>query len=291
MTSPGDPRLRERLRQPGIVVAPGTYDMLSLLVANEIGFDAIFASGYWVMASQLGLPDVGVAGYRDFETAFRRIVAMSDAPVIADADTGFGGTVNLDHAVRGYAAIGCAAIQLEDQCFPKKCGHAGPRPVVGIDAMANRIAIARAALGDGDMLIVARTDALGSEGLAEALRRMDAYAAAGADVLFMEGPQSEAEMSAFCDEFPDHPKLVNAAHGGRTPIQEPLAYEAIGYQIAIYPGGAAMSALGAARSFLSGLKAGKPNRGSDDMHPFSEISRLLGFDKVAELERQFGTGC
>lgn len=286
----GDSRLRERLARPGIVVAPGAYDMMSLLVANQIGFEAIFASGYWVMASQLGLPDAGIASYRDFETAFRRIVEFSDAPVIADADTGFGGTVNIDHAVRGYLKMGCAAIQIEDQCFPKQCGHVGPRAVVDTQVMTNRIATARAALGGEDMLIVARTDARGSEGFDEALRRMNAYAEAGADILFLEGPHDEEEMSRFCAELPEHSKLVNAAHGGKTPILPPQQYEKIGYGVAIYPGGAAMCALAAARDFLMGLKQGDARGDCAGMYPFASVSKLLGFDKVKELELAFGTG-
>ena len=284
-----DDRLQKRLREPGIIVAPGVFDMMTLLVANRVGFDAIFASGYWVMASQLGVPDAGIACYRDFETAFRRIIEMSAAPVIADADTGFGGTVNIDHTVRGYERIGAAAIQIEDQCFPKKCGHSGMVPVVDTATMVKRIKTAAAARDSSAMQIIARTDANAREGLDSSLRRMEAYAAAGADILFFEAPLDETEMRAFCRSF-EKPKMINAAHGGRTPIFAPGDYEDIGYQVAIYPAGVPLSALQAAENFLHNLKSGTPNGNIDDMFDFADISGLLGFDRIYALEEEFGAG-
>jgi 2-methylisocitrate lyase-like PEP mutase family enzyme len=282
-------QLRRRLEQPGIIVAPGPHDMLTLLLANRIGFEAIYASGYWVMASQLGVPDAGIAGFRDFETAFRRIAEASDAPVIADADTGFGGTVNLDYTVRGYARLGIAAIQIEDQVFPKKCGHIGARPVVSTKAMCARIQTALAARGDTGPLIIARTDARGSEGFESASLRMQAYDEAGADILMLEAPRSEAEMREFCSTF-DKPTLVNAAHGGRTPILAPTRYEEIGYKVAIYPGGAAMSAMAAVNGFLQNLSQGDANPECSGMMDFEEVSKMLGFGEIDRLEREFGLG-
>jgi 2-methylisocitrate lyase-like PEP mutase family enzyme len=191
--------LGHMLTQSGIIVAPGIYDHMSLLMAREAGFKAFYASGYWNAASALGEPDVGIAGASDFLAIFSRFVEKAAAPIIADADTGFGSLTNLDRAVKAYQRAGIAAIQLEDQGFPKICGHVGKASSVSAQEMVKRVEVAVEARAEGDMRIIARTDARRTEGLEAAIGRLQEYDHAGADILFLEGPQSEEEIAQAAD--------------------------------------------------------------------------------------------
>src|SRR5579863_2873325 len=168
-----------------VVAAPGVYDMVSLRMAASMGFDALYMTGYGTVASHLGLPDAGLASYSDMVSRVEAMARMARVPLIADADTGYGGLLNVRHTVQGYERAGAAAIQLEDQEFPKKCGHTPGRRVVAADNMARKIAVAAEARTSHDFLIIARTDARGSLGLAEAIRRARLYAKVGADLLFV----------------------------------------------------------------------------------------------------------
>src|SRR5579871_1844218 len=168
-----------------VIAAPGVYDMVSLRIASSMGFDALYMTGYGTVASHLGLPDAGLAGYSEMVGRVEAMARMAAAPLIADGDTGYGGLLNVRHTVRGYERAGAAAIQLEDQQFPKKCGHTPGRRVVSADDMARKIAVAAEARTSPEFLIIARTDARSSLGLAEAIRRGRAYAEAGADMLFI----------------------------------------------------------------------------------------------------------
>src|SRR5919106_1958180 len=186
--------LAARLKEPGLVAAPGVFDMISARIADGMGFDALYMTGYGIVASHLGLPDAGLATYTDMEERVRRIAGAISTPLIADGDTGYGGLLNVDHTVRGYEAANAQAIQIEDQEFPKRCGHTPGRRVVPLEDAARRIKVAAQARSSRDFLIVARTDARTAEGLDEALRRGEAFARAGADVLFIESPESVEEM-------------------------------------------------------------------------------------------------
>ena len=201
-----------------VIAAPGVYDMVSLRMAAAMGFDALYMTGYGTVASHLGLPDAGLASYADMVGRVEAMASMSGTPLIADGDTGYGGLLNVRHTVRGYERAGAAAIQLEDQEFPKKCGHTPGRRVVPADDMVRKIAVAAEARTSPDFLIIARTDARGSLGLAEAIRRARAYAKAGADMLFVESPESEAEMAEIGRELGDMPLVANMVEGGRTPM-------------------------------------------------------------------------
>jgi 2,3-dimethylmalate lyase len=187
--------LAGRLREKRILVAPGVFDMVSLKLADTMGFEALYVTGYGVVASHLGLPDAGIATYTEMVGRVAAMAAASATPLIADGDTGYGGLLNIRHTVRGYEAAGAAAIQLEDQEFPKKCGHTPGRRVVPLEDMCRRIEVAVEARRDREFLIIARTDARSALGLDEALRRGEAYVKAGADVLFIESPESEAELA------------------------------------------------------------------------------------------------
>ena len=178
--------LRERFQQPGLLSAPGIHDMVSLRLADTFCFDALYMTGFGTVASHMGLPDAGLATYSDMVGRVKAMASMARTPLIADGDTGYGGLLNVAHTVRGYEEAGAAAIQLEDQEFPKKCGHTPGRRVISVADMVRKIQVACDARSSGDFLIIARTDARSALGLDEALRRAEAYARAGADILFVE---------------------------------------------------------------------------------------------------------
>ncbi|MEP5938200.1 MAG: isocitrate lyase/PEP mutase family protein [Erythrobacter sp.] len=279
-------QLRERLGQDGIIVAPGAYDMMSLLLANQHQFSAHYASGYWVTASILGLPDVGIATYRDFITQFARLAQASSAPLIADADTGFGSLVNLDHATRGYQDANIAAMQIEDQCFPKVCGQHGATEICSIEEMQQRVKVSCTARDGGDMLIIARTDARRSEGRNAALNRLGAYADAGADIVFLEAPKDACEIEEAAQHL-KKPLMINAAHGGHGTILNPSQYASLGVKIIIYPSGPALAAAKASDNFYGMLAADDANSNCDGMFDFPRMSSLLGFDDAVMLEQSF----
>jgi 2-methylisocitrate lyase-like PEP mutase family enzyme len=199
------------------VTAPGIYDMVSLRLADRMGFDALYMTGFGTVASHLGLPDAGLATYTDMVGRVRQMATLARTPLIADGDTGYGGLLNVAHTVQGYEAAGAQAIQLEDQEVPKKCGHTPGRRVVPMADMVKKIQVAAASRRSADFLIIARTDARSSLGLDEALRRAEAYAKAGADILFVESPETEDEMRRIGRSF-HQPLLANMVEGGRTPV-------------------------------------------------------------------------
>lgn len=284
-------RLRAALAAGPPVAAPGVFDLISARVADRLGAAALYMTGYGVSASHLGLPDAGFAGYGEMIARVRQICARTATPLIADADTGYGGPVHARRAALGYAAAGAAAIQIEDQQSPKKCGHTAGRAVVPIEEMVAKIraaADARAELrgdGRGDLLLIARTDAREAHGLDAALRRAEAYRAAGADLLFVEAMETEAEIERAAARL-GPPLVANLVEGGRTPL---LAHErlgALGYRLVIRPAcgflAAAEALERAYRAALSGATTGPP------LYSFDEMNRLMGFEEVWELERRYG---
>ncbi|HEU5293192.1 MAG TPA: isocitrate lyase/PEP mutase family protein [Burkholderiaceae bacterium] len=282
--------LRQRLQQPDLVVAPGVYDMVSLRIADEIGFDALYMTGFGTVASHLGLPDAGLATYTDMVGRVRQMAAQARAPLIADGDTGYGGLLNVRHTVQGYEAAGAQAIQLEDQEVPKKCGHTPGRRVVPMADMVRKIEVAVAARRSRDFLIVARTDARTAHGLDEALRRAEAYAHAGADVLFVESPESEDEMRRIGRTAGalGVPLLANMVDGGRTPVLSREHLEAIGYRIAIFPVTALLAAAQAMRSVYAAFQQHGSSRGmAQPLLRFDEMTRLMGFPDVHDFERRW----
>ena len=278
--------LRRQLKPGNLIVAPGVYDLISALSADRMGFDAIYMTGYGVVASYLGLPDAGLASYADMKNRVETIVGRTKTPLIADADTGFGGLLNVDLAVRGYEIAGAAAIQIEDQEFPKKCGHTPGRRVVPLEDMVQKIRVARDARDSQDFLIVARTDARTAHGLDEALRRAEAFATAGADVLFVESPESEEEMEKICSSF-DLPCLANMVEGGRTPVLSRQQLLEIGYQIAIFPATGFLGAAAAFDKIYGTLKAeGSSIASQVPLFPFDEMNRLMGFERVWDFDKK-----
>ena len=281
------PTLRQRLQQPGLVVAPGVHDMVSLRMADACGFDALYMTGFGTVASHLGLPDAGLATYTDMVGRVRQMATMARTPLIADGDTGYGGLLNVAHTVQGYEAAGAAAIQLEDQEVPKKCGHTPGRRVVPTADMVRKIEVAVASRATSDFLIIARTDARSSLGLDEALRRAEAYARAGADVLFVESPESEDEMRRIGASV-DVPLLANMVDGGRTPVLSRDALEQLGYKLAIFPVTALLAATQAMQAVYGALaRQGSSAALQQPLMPFTELTTLMGFPDVHAFERRW----
>lgn len=278
--------LRQRLASGSLLVAPGVYDMVSLRLANTFGFEALYMTGFGTVASHLGLPDAGLATYTDMAGRVKQMASMASAPLIADGDTGYGGLLNVRHTVRGYEEAGASAIQLEDQEFPKKCGHTPGRRVIPMEDMVRKIRVAVEARQSRDFLIVARTDARTSLGLDEALRRAEAYASAGADILFVESPESVEEMRAIGRRL-DLPLVANMVEKGRTPVLSREELESIGYRLAIFPVSALLAALKAMAQVYGDLKSAGSTKGTRaSLADFAELTKLMGFEEVWEFEKR-----
>jgi 2,3-dimethylmalate lyase len=278
--------LAKRLTQPGLITAPGVYDMVSLRLADRLGFAALYMTGFGTVASHLGLPDAGLASYTDMVGRVKAMAGMARTPLIADGDTGYGGLLNVRHTVQGYEAAGAQAIQLEDQEFPKKCGHTPGRRVIPLADMVRKIKVAVEARASADFLIIARTDARSALGLDEALRRAEAYARAGADVLFVESPESEEEMRQIGRSV-DKPLLANMVEGGRTPVLSHADLEAIGYKIAIFPVTALLAATQAMQAVYANFKHhGSSANAAVPLMDFKELTLLMGFEDVWAFDQR-----
>ena len=262
----------ERIRAGQFVVAPGIFDMISARMADRMGFDCLYMTGFGTVASMLGLPDAGIASFSQMVERVERFAQGTATPLVADADTGYGGLLNVAHTVRGYEAAGAAAIQIEDQEFPKKCGHTPGRRVIPLADMVRKIEVAADARSDADFLIVARTDARTAHGLDEALRRAEAYRKAGADILFVESPESEAEMEMI-GRHVDAPLLANLVEGGKTPMLTPERLAGIGYGMAIYPGSGFLAAAAALEGAYGAIRStGTTNGAAVPFYPFGRMT-------------------
>lgn len=281
------PSLKAALESGQFVLAPGIHDMITAAVSNKVGFDFVYASGYWMTASALGLPDAGIASYTQMVDRVATLCRTSNAGVIADADTGYGGLLNVHHTVRGYEEAGVVAIQIEDQEFPKKCGHTPFKRVVPIIDMVEKVKVAVEARRDPETLIIARTDARQTDGFDGALKRGLAYGDAGADVVFIEALESEDEMREACRRV-SKPMMANMADGGRTPIRSQAEMLDIGYNMAIFPAATGLAAAAAAEAVLNLLKTEGTSLSPDvPLFNFGEFNSLIGFGEVWEFERRW----
>ena len=279
------PNLRAAIESGIFVSAPGIHDMIAAVVANKVGFDFVYATGYWLTASAYGLPDAGIATYTEMLDRVSTLARTSNASVIADADTGYGGLLNVHHTVRGYEDAGIAAIQIEDQVFPKKCGHTPNKRVVPLIDMVEKIKVACDARRD--MLVIARTDSRQAGGYEEAVKRGIAFGEAGADIVFVEALESEDEMRDACRRI-RCPMIANMADGGKTPIRSAKELAGIGYAMAIYP---AMTALAAAHAVENALQIFKTQGTSNSpdlpLFSFSDFNQLIGFQEVWDFEKKW----
>ena len=282
--------LARRIQARELTVAPGVFDLISAKVADRAGFDALYMTGYGIAASHMGLPDVGLASYADMLGRAARICEAIRTPLIADADTGFGGLLNVRHTVRGYEAAGVAAIQIEDQEFPKKCGHAPGRRVVPLGDMLRKIEVAAEARESDDFLVIARTDSRSSLGLDEAIRRGRAFSKAGADVVFIEAPESEEEFERIGREI-DAPLLANMVEGGFSPVLPAEALARLGFAVAIYPGTGFLATAKTLADVYGHLRRNGSSIGlAAESFSIGEMHELMGFEEIWEFERRWGRG-
>jgi len=287
MAAAGKPSLKSLLKKGDLLVAPGVFDGISLRLAEKVGFNALYMTGFGTVGSHLGLPDAGLASYRDMVERVRTFAGLASVPIICDADTGFGGLLNVEHTVKGYEAAGAAAIQIEDQEFPKKCGHTAGRRVIPMEDMVQKVKVAVEARTSPDFLIIARTDARTNHGLDDAIRRARAYADAGADILFVESPESEAEMEQIGRALGDKPLLVNCVEGGRTPLLSKQRYAEMGYQLAIYPASAFLAMGKVLEEVYGSLKKdGSTVACRDSMADFKGFCVTMGFKQVWAFDKR-----
>ena len=280
--------LRAAIEAGEFVVAPGVPDMIAGLVSNKVGFDFVYASGYWLTASAHGLPDAGLATYTQMRDRVATLARTVNAGVIADADTGYGGLLNVHHTVRGYEEAGAVAVQIEDQEFPKKCGHTPFKRVIPVQDMAEKIRVACEARRDPrETLIIARTDARQPEGFESAVRRGIAYGEAGADIIFVEALESEQELKQVCTRI-SKPLLANMAAGGITPILPVDELRRLGFCMAIFPGLASLAAAAAVETILTRLKqSGTAHQPDVPLFDFDTFNRLIGFPAVWDLDEKW----
>jgi 2-methylisocitrate lyase-like PEP mutase family enzyme len=281
--------LRTLLAREGCLALPGVYDGISARMADSVGFEALYMTGYGVVASALGLADAGTATFTEMLDRVRCIAGAVRVPFIADADTGYGGLLNVERTVRGYAAAGASGIQLEDQEFPKKCGHTEFRRVIAADEAVDKIRVAVDARPSRDFLIVARTDARYSEGMDAALRRGERFLEAGADVLFVESPESLEELRRVAETFRGAVLLANMVEGGRTPYLSTDELAGMGFKIGLYPATGFLSAARALQVAYQHLRSAGTSTGSAaPMLPFTEMNALMGFPAVHAFESRYG---
>ena len=277
-------KLRKLLNDGRAHLAPACFDALSARLVERAGFDVSFMSGFAVSAARLGLPDTGLISYSEMLDQGQNICAAADIPIIGDADTGYGNALNVRRTIEGFARAGFACAMIEDQLAPKRCGHTRGKAVVERDEALLRIKAAIDAREDGaDILIMARTDARATDGFDEAMWRMKAFADAGADILFLEAPQSEQEMEAFCKGV-SGPKMANLIEQGDTPFLTRNTLELMGFSIVLYPLTLINSAMTAMENALKCLAEGRTTPSLSD---FSHLRNVVGFDAYYEAEQYY----
>lgn len=282
--------LRQMMTGNRIVVAPGAHDALTAKIIEQVGFSAVYMTGYGQAASHLGKPDVGLLTLTEMVARASNIVEAVNVPVIADADTGFGNAVNVMRTLREYEKAGVAAIQLEDQVAPKKCGHMTGRQVVSKEEMVGKIKAAADVRTDPDLMIIARTDARTIHGIGEALERAKAYEEAGADILFIESPESVEEMKQITTSF-KVPVLANMVEGGRTPFLPVKELQDLGYDLVIFPTASTYLVTKALTRLMTVLKeTGTTASLIPEMITFEQFNDLIGLTKIREIESIYVKG-
>jgi 2-methylisocitrate lyase-like PEP mutase family enzyme len=281
-----NPSLRKALAEKRFILAPGVFDMISAKIADGMGFDCIYGTGFGAVASALGVADAGIATYADMVARMGTMARGCKTPLVADADTGYGGLLNVRHTTLGYEAAGMTGIQLEDQEMPKKCGHTPGRRVIPAEEMVLKIKVAAEARRDPNFLIVARTDSRTTLGLEEAIRRGRMYGDAGADIVFIESPESEDEMRAIGKAISE-PLLANMVEGGRTPILPAARLQEIGYAMAIYPAIGFLAAAAALERAYAHLKTTGDSLALGESYGFKKMTELMGFPDVWDFEKKW----
>ena len=272
-----------------ILLAPGIYDALSGLIAEQAGARAVYLSGASIAYTRFGRSDVGLVSASEVHDTLAAVTDRIQIPVIVDADTGFGNALNVQRTIRNFERAGAAAIQIEDQSFPKRCGHLDGKTLISKDEMVGKIKAAIDARKETNTLIIARTDARGVEGLSEAIDRAQAYQEAGADILFIEAPHSIDEMKLIRKSFgEDIPLLANMVEGGKTPIKTTNDLKSLGFNIVIFPGGAVRAATFQLQQYYAGLiENGSTLEFSDSMHNFDSLNSVIGTPELLKLGKKY----
>ena len=281
--------LHDRLQQPNILLAPGIYDALSALVAEQAGFEALYLSGASIAYTRLGRSDVGLTTYTEVEDTLARITERVRTPVIVDADTGFGNALNVQRTVRGFERAGAAMVQIEDQGFPKRCGHLDGKTVVPAAEMVGKLRAALDARRDARTLILARTDALAVEGIEAAFDRAERYLECGVDALFIEALRTPEQMDAACQRFAHRiPLLANMVEGGKTPVQSAQELGERGFRIAIFPGGTARAVAHTLQGYYASLRTHQTTAPfKERMLDFDGLNALIGTPELMEQGRRY----
>ena len=281
--------LRDALEKDDLIIAPGVYDALSGLIASQSGAQALYLSGASLAYTRFGISDIGLISVSEVNDTIAAITDRINTPIIVDADTGFGNALNVQRTVRSFERSGAHAIQLEDQSFPKKCGHLDGKKLVSTQEMVGKIQAALDARASEETLIIARTDARAVEGFAEATERAWAYKEAGADILFLEAPQSLQEMQHICAEFSAQiPLLANMVEGGKTPVKTADDLKSLGFNIVIFPGGAVRAATFQLQEYYAGLLENGSNANfSKRMHDFDSLNAVIGTPELLSIGKKY----
>ncbi len=281
-------RLRRMLDEPEIVVLPGAYDALTARLAERAGFQACFTTGFGFAATVLGMPDYGLLTMSETLDRVRHVVRTLTVPLVADMDTGYGNALNVARTVRECVALGVAGIILEDQEWPKKCGHFEGKRVIAAEEQAAKLRAAVDARGDDDLVIIGRTDARQPLGLEEAIRRGQLYRESGADVVFVEAPRSVDELREVAAAIPDAPLFANMIEGGKTPLLSSAELQELGYKMVVYPLSALFSAAKAVEETYRALFAEQSTAARQDaMVSFEQFEEIIGVPGWQELERRY----
>ncbi len=281
--------LKQRLQQPQVLLAPGIYDPLTALIAEQSGFEALYLSGASIAYTRLGRSDIGLTTATEVADCLARITERVSIPVIVDADTGFGNALNTMRTVRAFEQAGAAMLQIEDQTFPKRCGHLDGKTVVPTLEMCGKLRAALDARKSSDTLILARTDALAVEGFEAAMERAEAYLACGVDALFIEALRTPEQMTQACKRFAGRiPLLANMVEGGKTPVQSATVLGETGFKIVIFPGGTARAVAFTLQKYYASLHTHQTTAPmQDQMLNFDELNAVIGTPELMALGQRY----
>ena len=284
--------LRNRLGKNKILVVPGVYAACGAIMAERAGFEALYLSGASIAYTKLGSPDIGLITLNELESVVGNVCERSALPIIVDADTGFGNALNVQRTIKLLERAGAAAIQIEDQSLPKRCGHLDGKTLVNAVEMNGKIKAALDARSNNDTVIIARTDAIGVEGYDLAMERAAGFIESGADILFIEAFQNVKQIAGAVEQFGDKiPLLVNMVEGGKTPILPAVELETMGFSVVIFPGGLVRAIAHTAEQYFASLnEMGSTREYQNKMFNFEELNELLGTDRMLKAGKQYGDG-
>ena len=284
--------LRNRLGEKKILVVPGVYDAFGAIMAARAGFEALYLSGASIAYTKLGSPDIGLITLNELESVVGNVCERSALPVIVDADTGFGNALNVQRTIKLLERAGAAAIQIEDQSLPKRCGHLDGKTLVNAFEMNGKIKAALDARSNNDTVIIARTDAIGVEGYDLAMERAAGFIESGADILFIEAFQNVKQIAGAVEQFGDKiPLLVNMVEGGKTPMLPAAELETMGFSVVIFPGGLVRAIAHTAEQYFASLnEMGSTRDYQNKMFNFEDLNELLGTDRMLKAGKQYGDG-